>query len=64
MVRPGITYGLFMLFCFVEIAGFVYAWKMGAEFTVMLDQLWDDETQIIWSSVVAFWFGTQAFSKK
>jgi len=37
---------------------------MGAEFTVMLDQLWDDETQIIWSSVVAFWFGTQAFSKK
>jgi hypothetical protein len=64
MVRPAITYGLFILFCFVEVAGFVYAWKMGAEFTVMLDQLWDDETQLIWSSVVAFWFGTQAFGKK
>jgi hypothetical protein len=64
MVRPGITYGLFMLFCFVEVAGFYYALKMGTDFEVMLDQLWDDETQLIWSSVVAFWFGTQAFSKK
>ena len=63
-VRPAITYGLFMLFCFVEIAGFFYALKHGVEFTVVIDQLWDDETQIIWSSVVAFWFGTQAFNKK
>jgi hypothetical protein len=64
MVRPAITYGLFILFCFVEVAGFYYALKMGTDFEVMLDQLWDDETQLIWSSVVAFWFGTQAFSKK
>ena len=63
-VRPNITYGLFILFCFVEVAGFYYALKMGTDFEVMLDQLWDDETQLIWSSVVAFWFGTQAFSKK
>jgi hypothetical protein len=63
-VRPSITYGLFMLFCFVEIAGFFYALKHGVDFVVVLDQLWDDETQIIWSSVVAFWFGTQAFNKK
>ncbi len=64
MVRPAITYGLFILFCFVEIAGFFYALSMKTDFVVMLDQLWDDETQLIWSSVVAFWFGTQAFSKK
>ena len=64
MVRPAITYGLFILFCFVEVAGFYYALKMGTDFEVMMDQLWDDETQLIWSSVVAFWFGTQAFSKK
>lgn len=64
MVRPAITYGLFILFCFVEIAGFFYALKMQTDFVVMLDQLWDDETQLIWASVVAFWFGTQAFSKR
>jgi len=26
--------------------------------------LWDDDTQTIWASIVSFWFGTQAFSKK
>ena len=28
-----------------------------------IEILWDDETQIIWASVVSFWFGTQAFKK-
>ena len=64
IVRPAITFGLFALLVFVDCFGFYYAWKTGVEFTVAMDQLWDDETQIIWSSVVAFWFGTQAFGKK
>lgn len=64
MVRPAITYGMFLLLVFVDVAGFVYAWKMGAEFTVVLNQLWDEDTQLIWASVIAFWFGTQAFNKK
>jgi len=63
-VRPVITYGMFLLLVFVDIAGFVYAWRMGTDFQVMLDYMWDEDTQIIWSSVIAFWFGTQAFSKK
>jgi hypothetical protein len=62
-VRPAITYGLFMLFCFVEVAGFFYALKHGVDFVVVLDQLWDDETQTIWASVIAFHFGTRAFQK-
>ena len=64
LVRPAITYGLFLLLVFVDVAGFVYAWNTGVDFKIMLDQLWDDETQLIWASVVAFWFGSQAFSKK
>lgn len=63
-VRPAITYGMFLLLVFVDIAGFVYAWNLGVEFTVVLDQLWDNDTQLIWASVVAFWFGSQAFAKK
>jgi hypothetical protein len=63
-VRPAITYGLFLLLVFVDVAGFIYAWKQGTEFTVMLEQLWDDDTQLIWASVIAFWFGSQAFAKK
>jgi hypothetical protein len=62
--RSFITYGLFILFAFVEIFGFMYAWRTGVDFTVALDNLWDNETQIIWASVVSFWFGTQAFKNK
>jgi hypothetical protein len=61
--RSFITYGMFILFAFVEIFGFMYAWRTGVDFTIALDNLWDNETQIIWASVVSFWFGTQAFKK-
>jgi hypothetical protein len=64
MVRPFITYGMFGVFVFVEIAGFAYAWRHNVEFTEALKILWSDETITIWSSIIAFWFGTQAFSKK
>ena len=63
LVRPVITYGLFGLLVFVEIFGFFYAIRTGVDFLVAMNILWDDETQIIWSSVVSFWFGTQAFKK-
>ena len=63
-VRPLITYGLFLLLVFVDVAGIVYAWQHGVDFQIMLDNIWDDETQIIWASVISFWFGSQAFSKK
>jgi hypothetical protein len=64
MVRPTITYGLFFLLVFVDMFGFYYAISTGIEFSTAMDQLWDDDTQTIWASVVSFWFGTQAFSKK
>jgi hypothetical protein len=62
-VRPVITYGMFMLFAFVEIFGFYYATHSNVDFMVALQTLWNKETQIIWASIVSFWFGTQAFKK-
>lgn len=64
MVRPTITYGLFFLLVAVDIAGVWYAWTTNVPFNVMIEAVWDDDTQIIWASVISFWFGTQAFSKK
>ena len=64
MVRPAITYGMFLMFMFVEIFGFWFAYHREVSFDIALDLLWDNETQIIWASIVSFWFGTQAFSKK
>jgi len=61
--RSVITYGMFLMFMLVEVFGFYYAWHTNVEFTVALDNLWDDETQIIWACIVSFWFGGQAFKK-
>jgi len=62
--RSVITYGMFAMFMFVEVFGFYYAWHTGVDFGMAMDQLWDDETQIIWACIVSFWFGGQAFAKK
>ena len=64
MVRPTITYGLFFLLVIIDVASLWYAWTTNVPFNVMIEAVWDDDTQIIWASVVSFWFGTQAFSKK
>jgi hypothetical protein len=64
MVRPTLTYGMFLLLVFVDVAGFVYAYHTNVPFSECLDQLWDNDTQLIWASIVAFWFGSQAFEKK
>jgi hypothetical protein len=61
--RSVITYGMYVLFMFVEVFGFYYAWHTGVPFDVAMDQLWDDDTQTIWACIVSFWFGGQAFKK-
>jgi len=61
--RSVITYGMFVMFMFVEVFGFCYAWQTDVAFDVALNHLWDDETQIIWACIVSFWFGGQAFKK-
>jgi hypothetical protein len=53
-----------LLLVAIDIAGVWYAWTQDAPFKEMMDLVWDDDTQTIWASVISFWFGTQAFSKK
>ena len=60
-VRPILTYGFFLLFAFVEIGGFVYAWHHGIDFNVLIAKLWDADTQIIFASIINFHFGGRAF---
>jgi hypothetical protein len=63
MVRPGITYGMFLLLAFVDVFGFYYAIHTGVGFETALNLLWDDESQQIFASIIAFYFGGQAFKK-
>jgi hypothetical protein len=64
LVRPIITYGLFLLLVFVEINGFIYATNTGVAFPVAMNMLWDEDMKIVWASVLSFWFGSRAFAKK
>jgi hypothetical protein len=64
MVRPVITYGLFCLLVFVEVFGFYYSINTGTPFPVAMDHLWDEHMQVIWASIISFWFGARAFASK
>ena len=63
-VRPVITYLFFGLFCTVKG---VTLWAMitteGMDLSAGLLTIWDDETQAIFSAIIAFWFGNRAMSK-
>ena len=63
MVRPAITYGMFLLLVFVDVFGFLYAYHREVPFDQALNLLWDDDSQQIFASIIAFYFGGQAFKK-
>lgn len=63
-VRPAVTYLFVFLLIVVDIASIWWAWSSGAAFVEAIPMVFDaDEMQIL-ASIIAFWFGTQAFSKK
>ncbi len=63
MVRPAITYGMFLLLVFVDVFGFLYAFHRDVAFDTALNLLWDDDSQQIFASIIAFYFGGQAFKR-
>jgi hypothetical protein len=63
-VRPMVTYLFVFLLIIVDIASIWWAWSSGASFVDSMDKIFDSDEMQILSSIIAFWFGTQAFSKK
>lgn len=62
-VRPIITYLFFGLFAAVKISAMLQLMKTGgASVHEALLSIWDEQTQAIFSTIIAFWFGTRAFS--
>ena len=63
-VRPMVTYLFVFLLMIVDIASIWWAWSTGTSFAEAIPLVFDaDEMQIL-ASIIAFWFGTQAFAKK
>jgi hypothetical protein len=63
-IRPVITYTFFALFVAVKVAA---AWVMlatGQSVPEMLDAVWDLETMSLFSTIVAFWFGSRVLEKR
>ena len=62
-VRPVITYGFFLLLVAIDCALVWHAFNNGVGFHDLANQLWDDETQALFASIIAFHFGGRAFGK-
>ena len=62
-VRPVITYGFFFLLVGIDVALAWHGINTGVDFQQMADQLWDNDTQALFASIIAFHFGGRAFGK-
>jgi hypothetical protein len=62
-VRPVITYGMFGMLCAINMFGCWYAVQQGVPFAEALAMLWDEETQALFASIIAFHFGARSFGK-
>lgn len=63
-VRPVVTYLFVLLLMIVDISGIIWAWSSGMDFYKAMQYIFDQDEMQILVSIIAFWFGTQAFSKK
>jgi hypothetical protein len=62
-VRPVITYGFFFLLVGIDATLAYKGLTSGIDFNMLADQLWDNETQALFASIIAFHFGGRAFGK-
>lgn len=63
LVRPLITYGFFGLLVMIDGLLFWHGFKQNVDFTTLAEQLWDNDTQALFASIIAFHFGGRAFGK-
>jgi len=62
-VRPVITYTLFLIWLNIELIGLFYGIHQGKNIMEMIPILWDQNTNAIWVTIVAFWFGSRMMEK-
>ena len=62
-VRPIITYGFFFLLVAIDATLAIHGITTNVPFSDLSAQLWDDNTQALFASIIAFHFGGRAFGK-
>ena len=63
-IRPVVTYTFFFLFCAVKVAAASVMIQQGASMPEMLNAVWDVETMSLFSTIIAFWFGSRVIEKQ
>ena len=63
-IRPVITYVFFILFISVKVAAAYVMLKNGQSVPEMLKAVWDVETMSLFSTIIAFWFGSRILEKR
>lgn len=63
-IRPVVTYTFFFVFCAVKIAAAYVMLSTGQSVPDMLNAVWDVETMSLFSTIIAFWFGSRVIEKQ
>lgn len=61
--RSILTVGFYALLVLLDIGIFVHGYTNNAEFNDMANQLWDEDTRIMFAAIITFHFGGRAFGK-
>lgn len=62
-IRPVITYTFFFLFVAIKVSAAYVMIQAGASIPEMLKAVWDAETMSLFSTIIAFWFGSRVLEK-
>lgn len=63
-VRPIIAYAFMLLFLVIKgLAAWQVYTDAGLNWSRMMTVVWDQETQILWSAIISFYFGHRAMQK-
>ena len=62
-VRPVVTYLFVGLFLTVKISGLFYSMSTGVTFNDAALAIWNDDTNLLFTSIISFWFGSRQFAK-
>jgi hypothetical protein len=63
-VRPVVTYLFVGMLITVNCVGIWYAYSTGVPFNEAIELIWSESETSILATIIAFWFGSQAFAKK
>lgn len=62
--RSILTLGFYFLLLLIDIGIFWHGYIHGADFNDMANQLWDQDTRIMFAAIITFHFGGRAFGGK